>query len=382
MHDPVAVPRRCGTVHLRLAFVALPLVASGCSWFWPTIVRDDPADQVFRSGLPLVGPARTDGALCSLATAGPDTNEIAGHAEPLDAAVPLDDWCATAEPARPGQRGRLGRLVEVDGKLGRVHGYLFAAPAARGLLVAFSGLGMPASGWVNERFAELAARRGWATFAPVRDESARPIAFDPLREARRALGGALRIRERCGIREPFLAFVGMSMGGLEALLANREARAASLETRVAVLDPLLDPPAVTDNLDSFWHSLATDSMQAYFHRILRGRYGEPASTTFRELLNRSRADPQTRPDDSPPAWLCKADPRAYAVFLSDGDPVLGSAQADFARHCKFPLRSAKVKGHVGVACRLELFDEMLDAVGRPAPPVARAVAGSRRRSRA
>jgi hypothetical protein len=345
---------------------------SGCSWFWPTMVRTDPADrEVFRSGFPLVGPARTDGAVCSLASVGPDATELVSPPEPLDQAVPLDDGCATAEPALRGQRGRIGRLVIVNGKFGRVHGYLFAVPSPRGLLVAFSGLGMPAGGWMNERFAELAARRGFATFAPVRDESARPIAFDPLREARRALGGALRIRERCGIRDPLVAFVGVSMGGMEALLANREARAEKLATRVAVLDPLLDPPAVTDHLDSFWHSFATDAMQGYFRRILRGRYGEPASTSFRELLNRSPPNGETILErDAPRAWLCQADRGRYAVFLSDSDPVLGERQADFARNCGFPLRRARVKGHVGVACRLELFDEMLDAVEPAAPPKA------------
>jgi hypothetical protein len=354
--------------HLRLAIAMLPLVTSGCSWFWPNMVRTDPADpELFRSGFPLVGAARTDGAVCSLATAGPDATVLVSPPEPLDAAAPLDEWCATAEPARPGQRGRIGRLVTVDGKLGRVHGYLYAVGSARGLLVAFSGLGMPAAGWMNERFAELAARRGFATFAPVRDESARPIAFDPLREARRALGGALHIRQRCRVGGS-LAFVGVSMGGMEALLANREARAEKLATRVAVLDPLLDPPAVTEHLDSFWHSFATDAMQAYFRRILRGRYGEPASTSFREVLNRTPPNGETVLErDAPRAWLCQADPRDYAVFVSDSDPVLGERQSDFARKCGFPLRPAKVKGHVGVACRLELFDEMVDAIEPAAP---------------
>jgi hypothetical protein len=263
---------------------------------------------------------------------------------------------------------------------GGVEGYLYPAPGARGLLVAFSGLGMPAAGWVNERFAELAARRGFATFAPVRDESARPIVFDPLREARRALRGALKIQERCGMREPLIAFIGVSMGGMEALLANQEARVARLATHAAVLDPLLDPPAVTDHLDSFWHSFATDSMQAYFHRLLRGRYDEPASTSFRDLLNRSRPDSETiLARDAPRAWLCDADRGTNAVFLSEADPVLGEKQADFARRCGFPLRSARVKGHAGVACRLALFDELLDALELSAPPQAELPEGSRPR---
>jgi len=62
----------------------------------------------------------------------------------------------------------------------------------------------------------------------------------------------------------------------------------------------------------------------------------------------------------------------YAVFLSDGDPVLGDGQADFARRCGFPLRRAGVKGHVGLACRPQLFDELLDALEPAAPPRASA----------
>jgi hypothetical protein len=164
------------------------------------------------------------------------------------------------------------------------------------------------------------------------------------------------------------------MGGMEALLANREAAADGLPMRVAVLDPLLDPTAAAAHLDSFWHSLDTDAMQAYFGRILRGRYGEPASTTFGDLLSRSSAGTVTvLARDAPRAWLCTVDPASYAVFVSDGDPVLGNGQASFARTCGFPVRRARTKGHVGLACRLELFEELLDAadppVASPQPPV-------------
>jgi hypothetical protein len=353
---------------LRLAAVALALLGSGCSWSWPRLVRTDPRRDLFDSGFPLVGAASTDAALCSLATAGPEATTLPGAPEPLDGAAPLGPWCAAGEPARTGQRGRVGRLVVVEGTSGRALGYLYPVPEARGLVVAFSGLGMSPTGWVNARFAELAARRGLATFAPVRDESARPIAFDPLREARRALGAALAVLDGCGLRERGLTFVGVSMGGLEALLANREAARQGVPARAAVLDPLLDPMAAAAHLDSFWHSAGTDGMQAYFHRILRGRYGEPESTTFRELLLRSAAGKETAEADLPRAWLCAADPATNAVFAAEGDPVLGDAQSEFVRSCGFPVRPARAKGHVGLACRLELFDELLDAAGAGVGP--------------
>ena len=352
----------------RLLAAALALLASGCSWFWPRVVSTHPADpEVFHSGFPLVAGARTDGAMCSLATVGPEVTLLVRPPAPVGEGFPLGAWCAAGEASSPGELGRAGRLVVLDGKHGRARGYLFPLRDARGLLVAFSGLAASADGWVNARLAQLAARRGLATFAPVRDESARPIAFDPLREARVALGGALAIVDGCGLRERHLAFVGVSMGGMEALLANREAAAEGLATRAAVLDPLLDPTAAAENLDGFWHSFDTDAMQAYFGRILRGRYGEPASTTFGDLLNRTSAGTVTvLARDAPSAWLCKADPAAHVVFLSDGDPVLGDRQASFARACGFPVRRARTKGHVGLACRLELFEELLQAADPPA----------------
>ncbi len=163
--------------------------------------------------------------------------------------------------------------------------------------------------------------------------------------------------------------------GLEALLANREALGRAVSARAAALDPVLDFEMVTDNLDSFWHSAAVDSMQAYFRRILRGRYQEPPSTTFREVMNRlsSHPDAVTNPHaDAPSAWLCSAKPDAYAVFLSDTDPVLGDDQRKFARDCGFPLKPAGAPGHTPLACRLKLFEEMIEQV---APKPVRAETG-------
>jgi hypothetical protein len=374
------------TVQLRSALASVCLFTSGCSWFWPAMVRKDPDAELFHSRFPLAGPMRTDGAICALATVGPDATTLVSRPVPDGDAAQLGDWCAEVAPDPPGLRGRIAQLVEVQGEFGPVRGLLFRVQGARGVLVAFSGLGMPASGWVNERFAELAARRGFATFAPIRDETARPMYFDPRREARRALGGALAIVEHCKIPGRRLAFVGVSMGGMEALLANRAALEAGLATRAAVLDPVLDPSAVTDHLDSFWHSFGTDTMQAYFRRILRGRYGEPKSTSFREMLTRSTEEAETIPSrDAPKVWLCDEDGGAYTVFLSDRDPVLGTAQADFlhAPGCRVRPRRAGVKGHVGLACRLGLFDEMIDACApaaspEPAAPAVRASGPSAR----
>ncbi len=165
----------------------LALSGTACSAFWPTVVPTSPREPLFHSGFPLVGGARTDGSLCSLVSVGADAVRVVSPPEPLDGAVSLEEGCRDALPSRPGEQGRVGRLVRVSTGSGPIHGYLFAAKGATGIVVTFSGLGMPPAGWVNERFPTVGARRGLITFAPVRDEAARPIYFDPLREARRAI---------------------------------------------------------------------------------------------------------------------------------------------------------------------------------------------------
>ena len=345
---------------IRFALAPLALWSAGCSWLWPSVVRTSPNEPLFHAGFP----AGSDGALCSLVSLGPDATRVVSKPEPTDGAVPLEQAC---QHRLPGAAGR--RLVRVSTAHGPMHGYLFAATPATGLVVAFSGLGMPPAGWINERFAEVGARQGFITFAPVRDESPRPIYFDPLREALRALDAARQIAAACRLAAPAdLGFVGISLGGLEALLANREALRRGLATRAAVLDPVLDVHLATANLDSFWHGLAVDSVQSYFRRILAGRYGEDPPPRFEDVMGRTASHPEAMSDlrlDAPSAWLCGERRDAYAVFLSDTDPVLGDAQRQFAESCGFPLKKARVPGHTPLACRLALFEEMIGELRQP-----------------
>ncbi len=355
----------------RLLLCSFAVLSAGCSAIWPTVVRTHPTDPLFHSGFPLVGGARMDGAVCSLATLGPETTRVVSPPEPLLGAVSPEEACRESMIAPAVARGRPGVLVRTSTALGDVYGYLYPARSASGLVVAFSGLGMPPDGWINERFAEIGAKRGLATFAPVRDESPRPIYFDPLREARRALEASVRIGEACrlGARAD-LRFVGISLGGLEALLANREALGSGRATRAAVLDPLMDVQDAVANLDSFWHSLAVDVMQAYFRRIVAGRFGEWPPPRFADVMARVRSHPEALTSlekDVPSAWLCGADRGAYTILISDTDPVLGDGQRGFARSCGFPLEPAHAPGHTPLACRLELFDELIDAL-RPGGP--------------
>jgi hypothetical protein len=162
--------------------------------------------------------------------------------------------------------------------------------------------------------------------------------------------------------------VGISLGGLEALLANREALKQGMDTRAGVLDPVLDAVRVAQNLDSYWHSVAVDTMQAFFQRILSSRYGETPIPSFADVISRVRSHTGAVTDfdrDAPSVWLCGAKRDAYSIFLSEKDPVLGEKQREFARSCGFPLLPARALGHVPLACRLELFDEMIDTLHSP-----------------
>lgn len=353
----------------RLLLCALLVWSAGCSTLWPTVVRTRPTEPLFRSSFPLVGGLRMDAAVCSLATIGPEATRVVSPPEPLSGAVSPEEACREGAIVSAAARGRPGMLVKTPTSLGEVYGYLYPAPSASGLLVAFSGLGMPPDGWINERFAQVGAKQGLVTFAPVRDESPRPIYFDPLREARRALEAAARVGEACrlGARTE-LRFVGISLGGLEALLANRESLASGRATRAAVLDPLMDVEHAVSNLDSYWHSLSVDMMQSYFRRILSGRFGEWPPPRFGEVLARVRSHPEALTNiekDVPSAWLCGTDRAAYRILVSDTDPVLGDDQRGFARSCDFPLEPARAPGHTPLACRLELFDELVEALRPP-----------------
>jgi hypothetical protein len=343
-----------------LATLATAAAATACSWSHPTVVRSSPKEPLFHTGFPLVGPFRLDGSLCSLASIGPDVTRIVNPPEPVRDVIPLSVACAQAAPAG------VVRPVRVETRHGPVDGYLFGGRGASGVLVAFAGLAMPAENWINQRLATTAARARLVTFAPARDDSARPIWFDPVREARRGLEAARQIEEACGV-DPgaTLAFAGLSMGGWEALLAAREAQREGREARAAVLDPVLDIRLASENLDSFWHGVAVDGMQGYFRRILAGRYGEDPPPSFGALALRTTAhrEAMTAEEDSPSHWLCTAaDRERYVVFLSDSDQVLGGAQRDFAKGCGFPFRAAGAPGHVAVACRLEIVEEMVEAL--------------------
>lgn len=345
--------------------LALSAAMTGCSTLWPAVVRPAPDEPVFHASL-FAGGSGTEAALCSLSTIGPEVNLVIHPPESTAGAIPLEQACARGVSDFDAQHGRIAQMVSIATASGPELGYLFRPPAAEGIVVAFSGMGMPAGGWVSERFAEAAARRGLIAFAPIRDEAARPIYFDPLREARRAIDAAQQIGAACHVTAPHnIGFVGISLGGLEALLANREALQQGLATRVAALDPVLDVEKVTANLDSYWHSFPVDTMQAFFRRILSGRYGEWPTPSFHDVMNRTRSHPEALTDlsrDVPSTWLCSAPRNAYAIFLSEEDPVLGESQREFAQSCGVPIWPACAPGHTPLACRPELFEEMIGAV--------------------
>jgi hypothetical protein len=344
-----------------MKFLLAVLLTTGC--WWPTVVRSSPDDPLFHSGCPLKGPLQLDSALCSLATVGPDAMALVTPPATTAGAVDLAFACDLPAPPLTTGHGRQGQLVHLPGD---IYGYLYRVEGSTGIAVAFAGLGMPSGGWINEKFAEMAAARGLTLFALIRTEriKPKPIAFDPLSEARRGIQAADLIERQCSIPTAGkIRFLGVSLGGMEALLANREALIAGKQAKVAVLDPLMDPTLAADKLDSYWRSVSVDSMQSYFRRILAGRYEENPPPSFKVVLDRT--GPVTKlPLDAPSTWLCQEPLPAYAVFISDTDPVLGDEQRKFANGCKSVLHPAGAPGHVPFACRPQIFDEMWSTLDR------------------
>ena len=257
--------------------------------------------------------------------------------------------------------------VRVDARQTDVLAVLYRVPEPRGIAILFAGLAMPADAEVMRRFADALARRGWLSAVVLRDDSI--SGFDPRWEAHRGLALARELRRLCAAgREPALAFLGVSMGGLEALLAGRDAPASLGPVRVAVLDPVLDFRAVASHLDSFFHDVSTDAMQTYFQRIMAGRY-RVAPVRFADVL--TRVPPSGRMTslerDEPTRWLCEGPVERYRVFLSRLDPVLGDAQRASLEARGFPFRRTAAAGHVPLACDLSLFDAMVEAATGPPP---------------
>lgn len=348
-----------------------PLVVS-CSAFWPAVTPRDPKAPVFHTSAPARWVADLDPALCSLATVGPEVTRLIHPPPKLPPHSSAEDWCA-GEPQPPNKpspcrSAMVGQLVSVSFAQGSADGYLYRIPNATGIVVVFAGLGMPPDGWINQRFAGEASRRGFATFAIVRVETRRPMRFDPLAEAHRGILAAKSLRGRCGIAgNARVAFLGISMGGMEALLAARDVAVVAPELHGApasVLDPLLSPEDAADNFDSFWHGVSVDAMQTYFRRLLVGRYGAPkCGVRFGDLLSPAPGIRTNLKKDAPARWLCgQSVGERFHVFLSATDPVLGDDQRERLEECGFPTVAVRSPGHTPLACELSLFERMVTAI--------------------
>jgi len=359
------------------------IVLAGCSAVEPRAVSPDLSEPVFASGWLLQGSLSLEPGFCSLATVGLDLTVLPAELPPPENARPVGLACRDAvAPLLPSSTGSPGEWVRLDGATAwaeepvrvdarqtDVLAVLYRVPEPRGIAILFAGLAMPADAEVMRRFADALARRGWLSAVVLRDDSI--SGFDPRWEAHRGLALARELRRLCAAgREPALAFLGVSMGGLEALLAGRDAPASlgPADVRVAVLDPVLDFRAVASHLDSFFHDVSTDAMQTYFQRIMAGRY-RVAPVRFADVL--TRVPPSGRMTslerDEPTRWLCEGPVERYRVFLSRLDPVLGDAQRASLEERGFPFRRTAAAGHVPLACDLSLFDAMVEAATGPPP---------------
>ncbi len=360
------------------------LLLAGCAAVEPRSVSPDLGEPLFEPGWFLRGPFALEPALCSLATVGLDVTVLPAELSPPRHPRGLEEACrAAAEPIAPsstGSRGEWVRLeaaaawaadpLRMEARQTEVLAVIHRAPEARGIAILFAGLAMPADSEVMRRFADAFARRGWLAAVVLRDDSI--SGFDPRWEAHRGLALARELGRVCTPgREPPLAFLGLSMGGLEALLAARDAPASTerAEARAVVLDPVLDSALVAAHLDGAFHDVSTDAMQTYFQRIMAGRY-RVAPVRFAEAIIRAPPTGQmtTPGKDEPSTWLCQGPVDRYAVFLSRTDPVLGDAQRAGLEAQGFRFRRTEAAGHIPLACDLSLFETMVDAATGALPP--------------
>ena len=350
----------------------------GCASVTPQAVSPDIAQPVFEPGAVLRGPFALGPALCSLATVGLDVTLLpAEPGGPDEGQIPaLATVCAAKvdEEHGPttGPRGLWARLAGAEAWAGDpqrlearrtgISAVVYRVRDPKGVAIVFTGLAMPADSDALRRFALVLARRGWLTAVVVRDDSIG--GFDPRWEAHRGLALAAALRSSCTGGEPPVAFLGISMGGLEALLAARDApaRPALGEPRAVVLDPVLDLREVAAHLDSTFHRVSTDAMQAYFQRIMAGRYRRGPVRFACEIDRRPSTGRMSDPDaDAPAAWLCDGPVRRYSIFLSATDPVLGDEQRRRLEARAFSFERTAAGGHIPLACDLELYDRMADA---------------------
>jgi|GEM_PF-3401591 len=352
------------------------LFLAGCAAVEPRAVSPDLSERVFEAGWLLHGSLSLEPALCTLATAGLDVTVLPSKLPPPRETLVLDEAChGPALPLGSASTGTPGQWVRLDGatawaldplrleaRLTDVLAVLYRVPGPRGIAVLFAGMTMPADSEVMRRLADALARRGWIAAVVLRDDSI--SGFDPRWEAHRGLALARELQRSCTPGATLaLAFLGLSMGGLEALLAARDAPGTlDRDASAAVLDPVLDFSRVAENLDGSFHDISTDAMQTYFQRIMAGRYGV-APVSFAETLE--RVPPSGRltslQNDAPARWLCDGPVDRYTVFLSRMDPVLGNAQREALEQRGFPFQRTEAAGHIPFACDLSLFDRMVTA---------------------
>lgn len=378
----------------RTGRTACFLLLTGCAAVQPRAVSPDLEQRVFDPGWLLRGSLSLEPALCTLATVGLDVTVLPSELPPPLDTRGLEDACsAPVAPSPPSSTGIRGEWVKLAGATAWAHdplrlkarqtdvlATLYRVPEPRGIAVLFTGLAMPADSDVMRRFADALARRGWMSAVVLRDDSI--SGFDPRWEAHRGLALSRELERVCTPgRTPGLAFLGLSMGGLEALLAARDAP-ATLErgdARVAVLDPVLDFHLVAAHLDSTFHDISTDAMQTYFQRIMAGRY-RVAPVRFADAIE--RAPPTGRmtslKEDAPASWLCDGTVDRSTVFLSSIDPVLGNAQREALEQRGFPFQRTEAAGHIPLACDLSLFVRMADSATEAPAPATRRCEGQKR----
>lgn len=298
--------------------------------------------------------------LCSTMSAGMDfAQSVSGWREaqptlPFDAMPVGDPGHLMSPAARP-----TAYHLSIPTEYGDLRGWYTPLADSLGLVVYFTGLGQSADGELALQIEHVAVGAGWSVLRVDRDDTIRPVRFDPMLEATRAVAAARHLSGTSVLPNRRI-YVGVSMGGMEGALAARMDNASVFVGR----DPLLSPQAVARWLDEA-DLRRPDALQMkkFFQRMMCDRYDEPCDVRFEEIIGRSALGLTDLQRDAPSRWLCDLAPEErwrFHVEVSTRDPALGPGNAAPLVDCGFPLVVSDIPGHVPVACEPWALDALIE----------------------
>lgn len=344
----------------RILVALTALASSGCMFREPPNVADpiviNPLAQAASCTMLAMGSDLVNAPVPSVSRPpGARLEQLACHGGPARERHPSSDF-------HPPERGSM--WVAFDGDRALVTTPDTSPP--RGVVVVFAGLSMSPEAPILRDLADRLADRGFIVARKLRHETVdgvapRKLRLDPVSEARGGISLGRQLADRCETKH--VEFVGMSLGGAEALIAAREAPGPTV-----VIDPLIDLEATVQWLrgGDLRHpkkilSLSREVMLEFFRLVIHGRYG--VAGTLGDALANADLGETVRSRDMPHAWLSGVSTEwreGMRVFLSAWDPVLG----DKGRELLDPnvIRRIAIEGHIPIYCDRDSMRRVVDAV--------------------